>query len=444
MTVAAPGAVAARDRGAPGTRPPRATRLRSTPARLTLWLVALVVALLAYGVTALVTEVRAGNRVASVRTGSGPLTVAAQSLYRSLSDADATAASAFLSGESWPADLRQRYDDDIASAGAALARASTGTAAGSAAVTTLETELPVYTGLVETARADNLAKLPVGAAYLREASALMRSELLVAAQSLYNTQTAQLAADSSAGGGDAWITLALGLLALFALLRAQAYLNRRTRRLLNPGLVLATLTLFGSLVWLGVSWNSVHQRLDLATDNGSHQVELLAQARIGALRARADEALTLVARGSGGAFETDYQAVMAQLTGSGGRGGLLAAGRSGARDDEDIRDAFARAQTDAAAWQAVHKALRAEDDGGDYPAAVAAAVGAGQGTALDDFNRVDGDLAGGIQAADSDFRGYADRAAAGLDGVTVTTSVLVLIALAGTIAGVRRRIAEYR
>src|SRR5215470_8888534 len=140
----------------------------STPARLTLWMVALLVVALGYGIAALVGSVQTSSSVASVRTSSGPLTVSAQSLYRSLWDADATAAAGFLSAGAEPPALRQRYLDDIASAGTALANVAAAGQTASQALNTLATQLPVYTGLVEAARANNRQGYPVGAAYQRE------------------------------------------------------------------------------------------------------------------------------------------------------------------------------------------------------------------------------------------------------------------------------------
>ena len=70
--------------------------------------------------------------------------------------------------------------------------------------------LPVYTGEVETARADNRLGLPLGAAYLREASSLMRGTLLPAARDVSAQADAQLAADSGRATG---LPLAVLLLA---------------------------------------------------------------------------------------------------------------------------------------------------------------------------------------------------------------------------------------
>ena len=91
---------------------------------------------------------------------------------------------------SWPAAsepraVRERYERDIATASALLVKAAAATTAdGSgrhAQMRTLNERLPVYTGLVEAARANNRQGLPLGGAYLRYANEQMRSELLPAA-----------------------------------------------------------------------------------------------------------------------------------------------------------------------------------------------------------------------------------------------------------------------
>ena len=134
----------------------------------------------------------------------------------------------------------------------------------------------------------------------------MRSELLPAADELYQDQTARLADDVAAAAGFPWLTVALLLLTLGGLGVAQLYLVRRTQRLVNAGLATATAAALVLLAWVVVSWGSVSADLSQARRDGSAQVELVGQARIAVLQARADEALTLVARGSGGAFEQDF------------------------------------------------------------------------------------------------------------------------------------------
>ncbi|MDJ0001059.1 hypothetical protein QM787_27360, partial [Rhodococcus ruber] len=57
----------------------------------------------------------------------------------------------------------------------------------------ISTDLSVYSGLVETARANNRTGHPVGAAYLSEASTLMQTSMLPMAQQLHAQQEADVA-----------------------------------------------------------------------------------------------------------------------------------------------------------------------------------------------------------------------------------------------------------
>src|SRR5262245_11872369 len=319
------------------------TRLETTPGRLNAYLIVLTVIGVLAGLSAVVGAVQRTDSIDSVVNRSGPLAVQAQRLYRALSDADATAASAFLSSAAEPPQLRQRYQADIADASAALAAAASAGTTGTSAsdpIARISAKLPVYTGLVETARTQNRLNLPVGAAYLREASALMRGELLPAAAELYRSETAQLDRDLSAGSSFPWLTVPLILVLLAGLVLAQRYLTRRTQRLVNRGLAAATLATVVMLLWVAVSWLDVSSQLGSSRDEGSAQVNLIAQARIAALQARADEALTLVARGSGDAFEKDFTDRMATLYGAGGLVGQARGQAVSADVRKDLDDAM--------------------------------------------------------------------------------------------------------
>jgi len=429
-----------------------AQRLRaawhSTPGRLTAIMVGLIAVAIAFGVTGVDGATSRGSQVTSVRTSSGPLTVAAQQLYRSLSDADATAAAAFLSSGGEPPALRTRYLTDIASASASLvdvSEGSNGTADGKTAqaLATIAAGLPVYTGLIETARADNRQGFPVGAAYLREASGLMQHTLLLSAASLYGAETARLADDSGSAAGYPWLAVPLGVLALIGLFRAQRYLTRRTNRVLNLGLVATTVAVMVSLVWINVAWYGVHTHLRAAHDKGSAQVELLSQARIAALQGRTDEALTLVARGSGGAYEKDFSDTMSRLIGKDGRGGLLAAAYAESNDPA-VRDSITKAVSDLEAWQKIHVTLRADDDSGDNLQAVGLAVGTGATDTPAPFNLADGDLNAGITRANAMFDDESAAAAKSLRGLAIAIALLTAAAVAAAAIGFQRRIAEYR
>jgi hypothetical protein len=387
---------------------------------------------IAAGLASVIGVVQRSSTLDAVTGRSGPLTVQAQELYRALSDADATAAGAFLSNGQEPPALRQRYQNDITAATTALA-AATAADGGQPTVRQIATQLPVYTGLVETARANNRLNLPVGAAYLREASALMRTELLVAAKGLYDAETAQVAADRRAAAGFPWLAVPLMLLSIAGLVYAQVRLTRRTNRLFNLGLLGATVLAVVALGWLSASWTGVRSELSAAHRDGSSQVQLLAQARLDALQARADESLTLIARGNGADFEKDYTAVDGRL------GALLTQARAAATDPA-VRAAVDSARSGLGTWRAAHQKMRAFDDGGQYSDAVVLAVGADQ----DAFNQLDADLAKGIGLTHDTFDRRARAAAAALNGAPVGLSVLTALLLAGLVFGFQQRLAEYR
>jgi hypothetical protein len=406
--------------------------LGRAPGRLFAMMLVLAIAGLAAGTVAVVDVAWRSATVSRVSTGSGPLTVQAQQLYRALSDADATAASAFLAGGQEPAGLRQRYQDDITTAAAALS-AATAADGSQPAVWRIAAQLPVYTGLVETSRTYNRQNLPVGAAYLREASALMRNELLVAAKSLYEAETTQVEADRGSAAGFPWLAVVLLLLVVAGLVAAQVYLTRLTNRLFNLGLLGASVLVVVLLGWLVLSWNGVRGQLSAAHRDGSAQVQLLSQARLDTLQARADESLTLVARGNGGDFETDYKAADGRLA------GLLDRAK-GAATDPAVQAVVAAAVSDAGTWRKTHADVRGFDNGGRYGDAVSAANGAGQ----DAFNRVDADLAKGIALTNDTFDRRARAATGALGGAELGLSALTILFLAGLVFGFQQRLAEYR
>ncbi|HEY2672353.1 MAG TPA: hypothetical protein VGJ07_18530 [Rugosimonospora sp.] len=417
-------------------------RTGSTPGRLTVLMLALAALAIAAGLAAVIGVMQRSSEVDSIINRSGPLTLDSQELYRSLSDADAVAASAFLSNGQEPAALRQRYESDLAAASAALTSATAGDP-GQSAVQEISAQLPVYAGLVETARTYNRLNLPVGAAYLREASALMRNDLLVAAKRLYQAETARFDADAGAASGFPWLAIPLAVLTLAGLGYAQVHLTRRTNRLLNVGLAGATAMGLAALIWLGASWVGVRGELSSAQRDGSAQVQLLARARIDALQARADEALTLVARGNGANFDSDYGAMLNDLIGKDGNGGLLQQAGAAATDPA-VRAAANSAAGAARSWKSTHQKVDGADTAGDYSGAVKLTIGDDPASSASTFNSLDKDLATGIAATSAQLNRHARSASDALDAAPIGLSALTVLLLVGMVFGFQQRIAEYR
>jgi hypothetical protein len=157
----------------PGGRPARRLPASSTPTRLRLLMVALLLASLAWGALSAWTVIQHASAAQDVVSTSEPLSLSAQQMYRSLADADVTATTVFLSGPNEPLADRQRYTADYTQAATDLSNLKAGATSGShpqllASLSAISTALPVYTGYVQeagsgTLLADAAASSPSGA-----------------------------------------------------------------------------------------------------------------------------------------------------------------------------------------------------------------------------------------------------------------------------------------
>ena len=403
----------------------------TTPGKLRLLLVVLVVLSLAWGVLATLTADQHASAAADLVAAREPLTLDAQQIYRGLSDADAAAASAFLSGGLEPAAARQRYDADISQAalGIEAAGALVGPS-GSASkdLAALSAGLPVYAGEVGTAVADNRLGLPLGAAYLREASALLRGTLLPAASDIYTKESGLLTSASAQATGLPLLVLALlvGLGLGYVLYRSSRWLTRRTHRVFNYGLLVASVAVVVSLAWLAAAFFVGRGDLLNAQQRGSAPAEAFARAEVAALQAHADESLTLIDNTGDDSYQKDYLAQQ-KLLGP-GPGTLLAA-------------LPAQAATDAQAWYRAHAALRAQDDAGNHAAAVGSAL---SGDAAASFAALSATLNHGIDASQAVFASSARSGRDDFTGLTEGMIVASLVMAVGCAWGLSRRLAEYR
>ncbi|MFF3543669.1 hypothetical protein ACFYXD_17735 [Streptomyces platensis] len=406
-----------------------------------------------------VTAWQAADRAAAaedVVEHSQPLTADAASLYRSLADADTTAAAGFLAGGEESRATRDRYAADIRTAAALLVKASANSAGSDGAgaqIAKLNGGLPRYTGLVETARANNRQGLPLGGAYLRYAHEQMRTELLPAARALYDAETGRLTEDYATAEAWPWWALAAGVVALGALGWAQRRHYRRTNRVFNRGLLAATAASLVVLGWLVAGHTVARGELTGSYEHGARSLRVLNEARIAALRARGDENLTLVARGAvltdgrQDFYEAGYRAGMTELAGAGDHGAAAAGSRLGAAlalaDDEAGRRPVRAALTQVRQWQARHAQARVADEGGDYDGALAKVIGA-EGSTGESFDRVAAGLERALVHEQAEFRSAADGGRAALRGLPVGAGVLAGLGALGAVLGIGRRLAEYR
>jgi hypothetical protein len=402
--------------------------IRATPGRWALMAVVLVAALLAVGATASKTVFDRQGQLATLRSHTEPLADAAQRIYGALSFANTTAATAFLSGGVEPNDVRDRYDAAIGQASAGLITASNGVSPNDIRslklLTDISNQLAVYTGLVATARANNRAGSPISVAYLSESSALMQHDIMPAAEQLYASQSGAVIASERAVGSSRAV-IAAAVLVLVLLVLSQAALARRSRRRLNPGLVLASVLMAVLVAWLTVAGLVSTQAAASARTHGSEPLDTAVSARILAQQGRADEILGLLKRGSDTLFDIRFDERTAQI------GWLL---------DEHRVDGAADALH---GWMRSHDEIRGKLAGGDYGGAVAIARDDAPQHSTAQFTALDNALRDDITGLRDLQRGGITDAYTALNLLPVGAAAISVLAALAVAAGIAPRLSEY-
>ncbi|MFE1357397.1 hypothetical protein [Streptomyces harbinensis] len=442
---------------AKGVRSLRAAA-RTEPGRLRIIGAAVVAALLLFGAA---TAWQIADRAEAADTlidSSQPLSAEAADIYRSLADANTSAAVALLTGTGSDPQVRERYEERVATAAALLTRAAAHTGSSPRAqelIAELNAELPVYTGLVETARANDRLGLPLGGAYLRYADSRMQEVLLPAAASLYALETERFQHDARRAADWPWFSLAAAGLALAVLAWVQRRHWLRTHRVFNQGLLAATGAALVLLLWLTGSHTLARAALHDADRGGAQSLSALNDAWIAALQARGAEGMTLVARGSGTGFEESYQERMTELAGLPAGNGENGSADGDAVDTPQGRlgtawqladDKAGRAPVEAAhaavgEWRGLHEEARQRENAGEYQEAVELVIG--EGSTGEAFDRVDEALAQALAHEQDQFTRAAERAVTARTGLLVGALALAVLAAGCAVLGINQRLAEY-
>jgi hypothetical protein len=405
--------------------------LATTPGRLALATTVAVVACLLLGVTGFLAGNGQSAALHDAQRDAAQL-VGTQELRNDLVSADATATNAFLVGGLEPAEARERYEASLSEAAQAVpSLAATARGAGEAAdLAAVSDSVQRYAGLVESARANNRQGFPVGAAYLDQASAALRDEVLPTIDEVAVSTSQRVDADMGSISL-AQLLLLFVLLALVALGAVQLWLARRTHRVLNTGLAAASVALLvGGVVTVaavlggnGVA-RSVASGPYAATVATSEALSL-------ATDAKSMESFTLIKRGSGADFEESYQTSLTDAK------ALLAEAAEATGTGSDPTSLLNE-------WDARHAEIRELDDGGRWDDAVDAATATGDGSAGAAF-------AAFSDRAHEDVEATSKQAVDRLGSAATTAQAAAWIALvlgvAGAVAaaaGMNVRLKEYR
>lgn len=433
-----------RGRSRPGRRAGVANWLReratNTPGRLSLIAVLVIAGAVAFGAIATAAEHARAQAAQAARAQTEPLVLDAATLYTALSDASATVTSTFLQGGLEPRARRAQYLRDLRVASGSLTnltRGVSGSPAASQAVGAITAQLPVYSGLIEDARANNRQGLPVGAAYLRAASAVLTGSILADADRLYTLEAGRLKNDYASGTSTApfVVLIAVAALGLVLLVIAQRSLSRISRRTLNILVVLGTVVLAGASIWAVVALTSEQSSLQAARRD-SDAVEVLSASRVLLSRAQTDQSLTLVNRGSDETDPQDFTAVMRALSPAHGLLHEVAAARLRAGLGEG-----GRIGPEFAAYSALTGRIAQLESAGRIGQAITLASSPQAAAIAEAPNRM---LVNQTAAAQQRFARNAANATGSLSGLTVVLPMLTVLAAVLVLLGLRQRLEEYR
>ncbi|MFL6078515.1 MAG: hypothetical protein ACJ714_01165 [Ornithinibacter sp.] len=404
--------------------------MAGTPGRMRAVGIVSVVAALLFGLAAGQAFRSADGALGRAAANADQL-VRIQAIQTNVVQADADATNAFLVGGLEPPAQRADYTEAIASASGLIAQAAQHQPADGTALGALNQSLVAYTSQVEQARANNRQALPVGAQYLKSASADLRADALPLLANLGEANDARVTQEFDRAGRSAlWLVLP-GLLALVVLALSLVWLARRTRRYVNVPLAVGAVVVLVTLVLGTLGLLSVKSSVDATRDGVYAATRSTAQARIAGFDAKSNESLTLIARGSGSAFEKAWQASSTAV------GGAITALEQNP-SSSGLEPLPWRGYTD------VHQQIRALDDAGDWEGAVALATGSGPESGNGAFATFD-------TASDAQLTQLSGQTAQQLDGTGGWLPFAgVLGVLAGVVAalcawwGVSQRLEEYR
>lgn len=412
------------DSAAPSPAAKAAESTMSTPQRLRLLSLGVVVVGVVIGVIGALIFTYLAVSLSRARADTAQL-IRVQKIQSNLLSADATATNAFLVGGLEPPAQRAAYDQAMSSTSSLIAEAAQAQPADGTALAALNQQVLSYAGMIEQARANNRQGLPIGAQYLRNASAQLRSDALPILNNLVSANAARATDEMKAGAG--YIVLVIALLGLGGVIAAQVWLARRFKRKINVGMLASSIVLLVLVIGSLIVVLQLRSSLKEISSGSLAAVNTAADARINANDAKSNESLTLIARGSGQAFEAAWKSSADSVAENLGR----------LTDKPEL----------VGQWQAytdVHTQIRALDDEGQWDKAVAKATGSANDSSNTVFGAFDSNLAGYLDGVSQ----QASNSLANEQPVMVVAAVLILLgglaaALLGR-RGVAERLREYR
>lgn len=402
---------------------------QGTPGRMRAFLIVAAVASILFGLAAAQGHSQSSGALERAEANAAQL-VRIQGIHTNLVSANADATNAFLVGGLEPPGQRQHFVDSMAAAARLISEAATAQPADQNVLGRLNTTMITYNGLIEQARANNRQGLPIGSQYLRDANAVLQDDSLPLVNALVQANEKRVDAEfDGVGHGTIWILVG-GLLTLVVFGITLRWLARRTHRYLNLPIVVGGALVLIVTIMGGVSLSSASGAASDTRSGAYSKTLALSTARIAAYDARSNESLTLIARGSGDAFDKAFNDAAAVVEDQLGKASGTTDGLQGLWS----------------AYKTVHGKVRQFDTAGNWDEAVNMAVGTSKSTnnSVETFGAFDKQSTSQLQSTSDDVSSQLSDARSGIRlfgwlGLPIGIIAALLVAW-----GVSQRLEEYR
>ncbi|WIM67409.1 hypothetical protein QP027_09915 [Corynebacterium breve] len=416
----------------------------TTPGRLVAVGVLLTMAIFAAGYAMSQSSANRQDSLDALLTATEPMSNSTHILYTSLSQAETVATSGFVEGGSESASARREYHASIDRAVVA-ANMVVGNAVYSdpeemheiqELVTEIQRQIPLYTGMVETARTNNRMGNPVGATYMSDASAVMRDDLLPRASRLFEITREQVSTEQKRLSLPQLVPISGLVAAIVFLMLSQVWLWRLTRRRFNRGFLAATALMGVAVLWVLASNFATWSAGTRGFEDASGPWDELTTSRILAQESRTDETLALVRResvASTHSFDTTFYEVSWALD---------------AAENEDNQELIQAARTSLDDWNQAHQKLNIAIEDGNYDEAVRLSTAVnvdanGRPTSAMAYKRLDATLEKLILQSRSTMREYINDGLSATHLVSASVMFLSLLSIMSVWLGIRPRLQEY-
>jgi hypothetical protein len=401
--------------------------------------------------------------VQTIGRDTAPNISAAQDIRTSLADMDADAANELLGVTDASGASRQAFEERRTTVSQRLVDASRNIAYGQeeqAPIATLSDQFGVYLELVEQARALQAQDPAAALAVYRQATALMHTTLLPAADALDAANDQQLNQEYAARRASAGLLgAAMGisaLLLLASLIGLQVFLGRRTRRTFNLPLLAATLVALVFTVRTGTTFAAAMEDLRSAKQDAFDSVYALTHARSVAYDANGEESRYLLDPANAAQSDQAFHTEAAQLVDRPVTEDLIAASQHGNVPfrgylADELNNITYTGELQAAietlrafgAYLTTDGEIRALEQSGQHQAAIDLDVGTQPGQSNWAFAQFDDALGRTLGINQREFTAAVDRATADLAGSEYLGPVAAVLIILLAWLGLRPRLREY-